>query len=111
MSRSPCPVGFTQSVEIVVGALNVPALVSVLTARIAQFTCTYSGFIGALVQVSERKDAVHMQICWISRESGEQSLAKTKDGEPDLFQIASDLQASAMTFRTSVVAADRCAPC
>ncbi|WP_415769329.1 hypothetical protein [Pseudomonas sp. LB3P38] len=106
MSRSPCPIGFTQSVEIVVRPLNVPALVSVLTARIDQFTRTYSGFIGALVQVSEQEDAVHMQLSWVSRKFGEEALAKTKDGELDLFQIASDLQASAMIFRTFVVAAD-----
>lgn len=106
MSRSPCPVGFTQSVEIVVRALNVPALVGVLTARIDQFTRTYPGFIGALVQVSEQEGAVHMQLSWVSREFGEEALAKTKDGELNLFQIANDLQASAMIFRTFVVAAD-----
>lgn len=106
MSPSTCPVGFTQSVEIVVRVLNVPTLVGVLTARIDQFTRTYPGFIGALVQVSEQQDAVHMQLSWVSREHGEAALAKTKDGEPDLFQIARDLQASAMIFRTFVVAAD-----
>ncbi|VVP60704.1 hypothetical protein PS874_06086 [Pseudomonas fluorescens] len=106
MSRSPCTVRFTQSVEIVVGPLNVPALASVLTARIDQFTRTYPGFIGALVQLNEQQDAVYMQLSWVSREHGEEALAKTRDGEPDLFQIASDLQASAMIFRTFVVAAD-----
>ncbi|MCW8278727.1 antibiotic biosynthesis monooxygenase [Pseudomonas sp. PCH199] len=106
MSRSPYPVGFTQSVEIVVRPLIVPALVSVLSARIDQFTRTYSGFIGALVQVSEQQDAVHMQLNWVSREHGVEALAKAKDGEPDLFQIASDLQASAMILRTFIVAAD-----
>lgn len=106
MSRSPCPVEFTQSVEIVVRAPNVPVLIGVLTARIAQFTRTYPGFIGALVQVSDQQDAVHMQLSWVSRKHGEAALEKTKDGEPDLFQIASDLQASAMIFRTFDVAAD-----
>jgi hypothetical protein len=106
MSRAPCPVGFTQSVEIVIRALDVPALVALLSARIDQFTRTYPGFIGALVQVSEQQDAVHMQLSWVSRKHGEAAWAKTKDGEPDLFQIASDVQASAMIFRTFVVATD-----
>jgi hypothetical protein len=89
-----------------VRALKVPALVDVLTARIDQFTRTYPGFIGALVQVSDQQDAVQIQLKWMSREHGEAALAKTKDGEPGLFQIASDFQASAMIFRTYVVAAD-----
>ncbi len=47
-----------------------------------------------------------MQLSWVSKENGEEALAKRKNGEPNLFQIASDLQASAMIFRTFVVAAD-----
>ena len=106
MSSPLCASGFTQSVEIVVSTHNVPALVTALTDRIDRFTSTYSGFVGACVLVSESQDEVQMLLSWISKDHGEQALSNAKDGEPDLFQIANDFQASSMSFRTFVVAAE-----
>jgi hypothetical protein len=104
MSDSFSPLGFTQSVEIVASPLNVQRLIVALTARIDRFSSTYPGFVGACLQVSEQHDEVRMQLNWRSRNHGEQAVANPKVGEPDLFNLASEFQASAMTFRTFLIA-------
>ncbi|MEJ8862250.1 hypothetical protein [Pseudomonas jessenii] len=106
MSGSSCPMNFTQCIEIRVNPLNVPGLVAELSDRIVRFTCFHSGFIGARIQVSEQQDEVQMQLTWLSKEHSKQALANAKNGEPDLFHIAHQFQASSIIFRTFTVAAD-----
>lgn len=109
MSPATSEPRFSQFVEFTVQPLQAAALAEALLIRARHSTCRCSGFINCAIHMNEQDNRVFMHLLWESQTQAESAIGQMQSVKPDLFQLALQHNATALSFSAYDAVGEVCA--